>query len=89
MRESLVVAEIQIGFGAVVGNEYFTMLKRTHGARIDVQIRIEFLQSDTKAAAFEEAPDGRRSDSLPQRRNHAARDENILSHNKPTRYSYQ
>ena len=41
MREAFVVAEIEIRFGAVVGNEYFAMLQRTHGARIDVEIGIE------------------------------------------------
>jgi hypothetical protein len=30
VREALVVAEVEIGFGAVVGDEHFAMLKRRH-----------------------------------------------------------
>ena len=39
-NEAFIMAEIKIGFGTVVGNEHFAMLKRTHCARIDVNIRI-------------------------------------------------
>src|SRR5690606_41493243 len=41
-NESLVMTKIKIGFSAIFGNEYFTMLNWAHGARIDVDIRIEF-----------------------------------------------
>jgi hypothetical protein len=34
--EALVVAEIEVGFGAVVGDEDFAVLIRAHRARIDV-----------------------------------------------------
>ena len=40
--EALVVAEIEIGFRAVVGDEDLAVLVRAHRARIDVQIGIEF-----------------------------------------------
>ena len=44
VREPLVVAEIEIGLGAVVGDENFSMLERAHGTGVDVEVRIEFLQ---------------------------------------------
>ena len=39
--EALVVAKIQVGFRAVVGNEHLAVLERAHRPRIDVDIRIE------------------------------------------------
>ena len=39
--ETLVVAQVQIGFGAVLGDEHFTVLERRHGARIHVEVGIE------------------------------------------------
>ena len=39
--EALVVAEVEVGLGAVVGDEHLAVLKRTHRAGIDVQVRIE------------------------------------------------
>ena len=57
VSEALVVAEIEIGFGAVVGHEDFAMLKRRHRSGIDVQIGIELLQVDLEPAALEQAAD--------------------------------
>ena len=52
MREALVVAEVEIGLRAIVGDENFAVLERAHGARIDVQIRIELLQRDLAVRGF-------------------------------------
>ena len=64
--EALVVAEVEIGFGAVVGDKNFAVLKRRHGAGINVEVRIELHQVDFEAAAFEQAADGSRRQSLAQ-----------------------
>ena len=66
MREALVVAEIEIGFGAVVGDEDFAVLERAHGARIDVEVRIELLQRHAQPAALEQAADGGRRNAFPE-----------------------
>jgi hypothetical protein len=47
------MAEIQIGFRAVFGNEDFPVLKGAHRAGIHVQIGIALLQGDSKAATLE------------------------------------
>src|SRR5204863_3869855 len=39
--EALVVAEIEIGLGAIVGHEHFAVLERRHRPGIDVDVRIE------------------------------------------------
>ena len=39
--ETLVMAEIEVGLGAVVGDEHLAVLGRAHRARIDVEIGVE------------------------------------------------
>ncbi len=56
--EALVVAQVQVGLGAVVGDEHFAVLERAHGARIDVNVRIELEQGDFEAARFEDGGQG-------------------------------
>ena len=48
--EALVMAQVQIGLGAIIGDENFAMLERGHGARIHVDVRIELDQSDFEAS---------------------------------------
>ncbi len=76
--EALVMAEIEIGFGAVVGHEHFAVLIRRHRAGIDVQVRIALLEGDAKAAAFEKAAHRSRCYAFSERRNHAAGYEDVL-----------
>ena len=72
VREAFVVAEVEVGFRAVFGHIHFAVLKGTHGAGIDVQIRIEFLEGDFETAIFEQTTDGGGSDALAERRNNTA-----------------
>ena len=46
VNKALVMAKIQIGFFAVLRYKYFSMLKRTHGTRVNIEIRIGFLHHD-------------------------------------------
>src|SRR5437868_1311638 len=71
MREALVVAEIEIRFSAIIRDEYFAVLERAHRPRIHVEIRIELLQRDSKAAAFQQASDGCGRDAFTQRGHNA------------------
>ena len=80
VREALVVAQIEIGFGAVVGDEHLAVLERAHGAGIDVQVGIEFLKRDLQAAAFEQAAEARRRDPLAQGGNHTAGYKYVFGH---------
>ena len=47
---------------------------------IDVEIRIELLQRDIQAAAFQQASDGRRRDAFAQGGNHAAGYKYVFRH---------
>ena len=76
--EALVVAEVEIGFGAVVGDEHFAVLIGRHGAGINVQVGIALLEGNAKAAAFEQAAHRGRCNAFSERRNHATRHKNIF-----------
>jgi hypothetical protein len=56
--EALVVAQIQVGLGAVVGHEHLAMLERRHRARVDVDVRVELDQGDFEAARFKDRSEG-------------------------------
>ena len=66
VSEAFVVPEIEVGFGPVIGDEDFAVLKRRHGAGIHVQVWIELHQVDRDATAFEQAPNGSRRQSLAE-----------------------
>ena len=78
--EALVVAEIEVGFGPVVGHEHLAVLVGTHRPRIDVQIRIELAQADPIAAGLQQRTQRRRRKTLTKRGNHAARYEYKARH---------
>ena len=67
VSEAFVVAKVEVGLGAIIGYEDFAVLIRTHRARVDIQVWIEFLQINAQSAAFEQAADAGRGDSLAQR----------------------
>jgi hypothetical protein len=78
VSETLVVTQVEIGFSAVFGDENFAVLKRTHRAGIDVEIRIALLKGDLESATFEETTDGGGSYALPERGNNTAGNKNIF-----------
>ena len=73
--EALVVAEVEVGLGAVVGDEDLAVLERAHRARVDVDVRVELLDLDAQAAGLEQAADCGRGDAFSERRNDASGDE--------------
>ena len=62
--EALVVAEVEVGLGAVLGDEDLAVLERAHRPRVDVDVGVELLQLDPEAAGDEEAADRGRGDPL-------------------------
>jgi hypothetical protein len=78
--ETLVVPEIEVRLRAVVGDEHLAVLERTHGAGIDVDVRVELDHRDLETARLEDRAQGCGGDALPQRGNHATGDENVSSH---------
>ena len=83
VREALVVPEVEIGLGAVIGNEDFAVLERTHGARVDVQVRIELQKRDLQPARLEQAADRGGSQPLSERADHTSGYEDIFGTHTP------
>ena len=78
--EALVMAQIKVSLGAVVGHEDLAVLSRAHGARIDVEIGVEFAQAYCVATRLKEGAESRRRQAFAKRRDHAAGDENVPRH---------
>ena len=64
--ETLIVAEVEVSFRAVVGDINLAVLERAHRAGVHVDIRVQLLRSNLEAAAFEQAAERRGRDALTQ-----------------------
>ena len=56
-HEPLVVTEVEVGLGAVVGDEHLAVLRRVHRARIHVDVRIQLHVRDLEAAVLHQRTD--------------------------------
>ena len=81
--ETLVVAQVEVGLGPVVGHVHLAVLERAHGAGVDVEIRVELHDADGESAAGEQGADCSGRDSLAEGGHDPARDEHILGHKAP------
>ncbi len=78
--EALVVPEIQVGLGTVIGDEHFAVLIRRHRPRIDVQIGIELLDPGAISTRLEQRRESGCSDAFSKGGDHAAGDEYVSRH---------
>src|SRR6266550_8788252 len=76
--EALVVADVEVGLGAVLGDEDLAVLKRAHRPGIDVEVRIEFLSLHLQPPRLQQPPQRGGDDPLPQSGDDAAGDEDVL-----------
>ena len=76
--EALVVAQIQIGLGAVVGHEHFAVLQRAHGARVHIDVGVQLLAGHLQAPALEQAAQRGCRNAFAQAGDNAAGDKNKL-----------
>ena len=76
--ESLVVSQVQVGLGPVIGDEHLAVLERRHRSGIDVDVRIELLHRHTQSALDEQSSKRSGGDALSQRGHDAAGDEDVL-----------
>ena len=77
VEEALVVPDVEVGLRTVVGDEHLTVLEGVHGARIHVEIGIEFLHGDPQATRCEQLPERGGRQALAERGGHAPGDENV------------
>ena len=78
--EALVVAEIEIGLRAVLGDVDLAVLVRAHRAGIDVDVGVELLRCDLEPARLQKASERGGRNALAETGNDAAGDENVLCH---------
>ena len=78
--EALVVADVEVGLGAVLGHEHLAVLERAHRARVDVQVRVELLCRDGETARLQQTTERGGHDALPQCGDDTTRDEHVLGH---------
>ncbi len=64
--EALVVPEVEVGLGPVVGDEDLAMLVRAHRPRIDVEVGVELPQPHPVAPRLEKRGERRRSDAFAE-----------------------
>src|SRR5204863_7865727 len=86
--EALVVAEVEIGLGAVIGDEDFAVLERRHRPRIDVDVGIELEIGDADAARSQDRGQRRGGDAFPERGNDATGHEDKLGHSEVPEITY-
>ena len=80
VNEAFVVAEIEIGLRAVLGDVDLAVLVRAHRAGIDVDVGVELLRRDLEPARLQKTSERGGGDALAETGNHAAGDENVLCH---------
>ena len=76
--KALIVAQVQVGLGPIVGDEDLPVLVGAHGARVHVQVRVQLLDLYPQAPLLQQAAQRGRRDALAQAGNHAAGDKNVL-----------
>jgi hypothetical protein len=78
VEEPLVVPDVEVGLGAVVGDEHLAVLERVHRARVDVEVRVELLHHDPQTTGGEQVAEARCGEALAERRHDAAGHEDVL-----------
>ena len=76
--EALVVAEVEIGLGAVLQDIDFAVLERAHRARIDVEVGVELLDAHGQTAQLQKRTECGSRQAFAQRRDHSARHEDVF-----------
>ena len=64
--EALIVAEIEIGLGAVVGDEHLAVLIGAHGSGIDIEIGVELAQTHAEPTRLKQRAERRRGETLAE-----------------------
>src|SRR6185437_6999332 len=80
--EALVVAQVEVGLGAVIGDVDLPVLIRAHRARVHVEVGVQLAQSHGKATRLEQRTERRRGDAFAKGGDHAAGDEYVPRHGR-------
>ena len=78
--KAFVMAEVEVGLSAVVGDEDLAVLQGTHGARVHVHIGVQLLAGHLEAAALQQSAQRGGGDAFAQTGDDAAGHENKFCH---------
>ncbi len=76
--ETLVMAQVEVGFRSVIGDEHLSVLEGAHGPGVDVDIRVHLLHRDPQAPRLHESANGSGGQPLAEGRYNATGDEQKL-----------
>ena len=74
------MAQIQVRLGPVLGDKDLAVLIGAHGARVYINIRVQFLGRHLQAPGLQKPSERRCGDPLSQPGDHAAGNENVFCH---------
>ena len=77
VKEALVVADVEVGLGAVLGHEDLTVLERVHGAGIDVEVRIQLLHRHPQATGAKKSTEAAGRQTLTEGGGNTPGDEDV------------
>ena len=78
-QEAFVVSQVEVSLVAVHGDVALAVLVGVQRARVDVDVRVEFLDGYVIASGLQQLANGGGDDAFSQGRGHSAGDENVLS----------
>ena len=78
--ETFVVAEVEVGFGAVFEDVDFAVLEGAHGAWVHVDVGIQFEHGDFQTATFKDRGQGCCGNTFAKGRDNPASNEYIFGH---------
>ena len=82
VQEALIVAQVEVGLCTIIRHIALAVLIGVEGARIHVDIGIEFLDGHPQTACLKKLGQTGRNNAFAQRGGYAPCHENVLSHNK-------
>jgi hypothetical protein len=77
------VAKIQVRLRTIIGDKDLTMLKGTHGTRINVDVGVQLEDGYRQPAGFQNRRQRSGCNTLPERGHNPAGDKNIARHANP------
>ena len=78
--ETLVMAQVKVGFRSVVGDKNLSVLIRAHGSRIYVEIRVKFLEQHPQTSLLEQPAQRCSAYSLSKSGDYTSCDKDVFCH---------
>ena len=78
--KALIMPQIEVCFGAVLGHIHLAVLVGTHRARVNVDVGVELLRGYLESARLQQPAERGGGNALAESRHNAARYENIFCH---------